>query len=240
MSVFAWAHGVTVPEAVALAARFPGLGLVLYPTNYGAATDLAVPPIMYATTVEHARVILALAESGVYIRAVLVDDERNADGPSGAYLTPTEYAKRFALIYDTLRGVVPVFTMGLQPLGNFWQEILRRRTFDDAYHAQLPPADGRAFNPNKVRLAEVHRVLRKPGPWVLSPAPFRGWWDRANQPINVARWGSLSKHTNVTAVALWCLREAHDERFGWQPQHGLLDRHGNITNVGREVLAALR
>ena len=240
MSLFAWAHGVTVQEAPALASRFPGLGLVLYPTNYGAAIDLTVPPIAYVTRESHAQVIRTLVTTGTPFRAVLVLDERNAAGASGHALTPDEYRARYEPIRAILDGVVPVFTMGLMPVGGFWPTLLWRRSFDDEYHARLPPADGRAFNPNKVALTEVHRVLRLPGPWLLSPAPFRTWFDRLMQPVTVKQWANLSTRPNVAAVALWCLREAHDERFGWQPQHGLLDRRGNVTNVGQELLASQR
>jgi len=43
----------------------------------------------------------------------------------------------------------------------------------------------------------------------------------------------------VTAVALWCLKEVkHGDR--WQVEHGLLDRHGKITRLGKRVLQALK
>ena len=238
--IFAWAHGVGTDEAPALAARFPGLGLVLYPTNYGAATDLAVPPIAYVTTIEHARVVRTLATTGTPFAAAIVDDERNADGPSGSYLTPAEYARRFAPIYDTLKGVVPVHTMGLAPVGSWWNHLTWDLRFDHAYHQQLPPAVGRAFNPNKVHGVRIREALdRHAGPWILSPAPFRGWWERLRSTVTVRDWARLSAREDVTAVALWCLKEVQYSGGRWQSEHGLLDRHGQVTNVGREVLAAL-
>lgn len=242
MSLYAWAASVRADEAPALAARFPGLGLVLYPQNVAAVEHLTVPPIAYVGSLAQAETVRAWIEAGRTFRAVIVKDELNADGPSGRYLPPEKYAEQFAPIYDMLAGLVPVHTMGLQPRGGWLRELFRARRFDDAYHAQLPPADGRAWNPNKVRLGEVHRTLRMDGPWVLSPAPFRTTWDRLNEPVKVSQWARLAKHPNVTAVALWCLREVHGgPYFGgrWQHEHGLLDRHGNVTRVGREVLANL-
>ena len=235
----AWACGLTAGEAVAIAARFPGLGLVLYPSNVAAAADLAVPPIAYVTTVTQAAAVAVLICAGVPFRAVIVNDERNGPGPSGSYLTPAEYGGAFAPIRTILRGRVPVHTMGLQPIGGWWRDTLRCRLFDDAYHARLPEADGRAFNPNKVRLREVHRVLRMPGPWILSPAPFRTCWDRALEPVSVPEWAALARHPHVRAVALWCAREVHLGGPRYQREHGLVDRHGSITVVGRAVLNAL-
>jgi hypothetical protein len=229
--IAAWAHQMTPTEVVAAADRFPGLGLVLYASNIAAVEHLKAPPIAYLSTVAQAETVLAWAEAGHKFRAVLVNDERNAPGPSGSYLTPAEYAAQFTPIYDLLRGVVPVFTMGLQP---------KRGRYDDAYHAQLPPADGRAFNPNKVTRREIERALTLADHWILSPAPFRGWWDRLfHQPVSIAGWASIARDPRVTAVALWCLREVQWSTGKWQSEHGLLDRFGRVTRVGREVQAAL-
>lgn len=239
MSLYAWAASVRADEAPALAARFPGLGLVLYPQNVSAVEHLAVPPIAYVGSLAHAETVRAWIEAGHSFRAVIVKDELNADGPSGRYLAPEAYAEAFVEIRSVLEDWVPVHTMGLQPVGGWWEELFRSRKFDDAYHAQLPIADGWAFNPNKVQLKEVGRVLREyPGPWVLSPAPFRTWWDRLWEPVSVKQWARVSAQPNVSAVAMWCLREVHGGPwFGdrWQHEHGLIDRHGNVTNVGREV-----
>jgi hypothetical protein len=37
MRLYAWTNRETPDDLVAMAARFPGLGLVLYPRNYAAA-----------------------------------------------------------------------------------------------------------------------------------------------------------------------------------------------------------
>ena len=211
---------------MALSRPFPGLGLVLTPPNYAAATNLTTSPIAYVKTLQHARALQAIAASGTPFTAVIVDDERNGYGPSGPFLTPNEYAAAFTPIYEVLRGVAPVHTMGLQSV---------RGRFDSVYHAQLPLADGRAWNPNKTSRAEVERGLRLANHWILSPAPFRGCWDRFwHQPVTVRDWVVIAGYSRVRAVALWCLREIHD-----QPQHGLVDRRGRVTNVGREVQQAL-
>lgn len=223
MSLYAWAHKVSASEAVEFAKRF-GVGLVLYDTNLAAATE--VPSFAYVTTPQAARRAASLPLLGV-----LVDDERNGSGPSGHYLTPAEYRSHYAAIKAEL-GTIPAFTMGLQPKGGLLRQALRMRRFDDEYHRQLPPALGRAFNPNSVRLSEVRRVLDMPGPWLLSPAPFRTWWERLWEPVNVRQWLALTGHPNVAAVALWQLR-ATDK---W---HGLLDQQGRVTNVGRAVLAGV-
>lgn len=241
--LYAWAHNVSAAGAPALAKRFPGLGLVLNLRNLDAAERLKRPPIAYVTDLATATRVATMAAAGVPFRAAIYRDELNADGPSGRYLDPVAYAAAFALIADALVGGPPLHTMGLQPAGGVLRQLFRCRTFDDAYHAQLPPAAGRAFNPNQVRLAEVHRALAlEPGPWILSPAPFRGWWDRANEPVKVRQWAELAKHPRVRAVALWALREVHGGPwFGdrWQTEHGLLDRHGDETVVGRELRRVL-
>lgn len=242
-TLYAWAHGVKAGELVPLLTPFPGLGVVLNGSNYAAAANLDIPPIAYVTTLDQARAVRSLMREGVAFRAALVNDERNGTGPSGSYMSPEEYAAKFTPIYETLRGYVPVSTMGLMPVGGFWRTLLWSWRFDDEYHAQLPPADLRAFNPNKVRRGELYRVLRTyPGQWILSPAPFRStWWERLWSPIDVATWGFISEREDVLAVAFWCLREVYgtaEKRM--QYEHGLLDAKGQITNVGREVQAALR
>ena len=238
--MFAWTNRETPDELLEAEGAFPGLGLVLKNTAYHAVERLRVPPIAYVTHASQAEVVRDWIESGAEFTAVLVNDERNQTGPSGAYMTPSAYAQHFQPIHDLLHDLVPVHTMGLAPLRTWWWDVWRSRRFDDDYHAQLPPADGRAFNPNGVRRREVERVLHLPGPWVLSPAPFRGCWDRFWTPVNERDWARISKRENVTAIALWCLKEVQYGGGRWQSAHGLLDRHGNVTNVGREVLAALR
>ena len=57
--------------------------------------------------------------------------------------------------------------------------------------------------------------------------------------MSVADWARFAEHPNVSAVALWCLREVREGGGRWQKEHGLLDKAGNLTNVGREVLKAL-
>lgn len=232
MTLCAWAHALTPGEVIESAARFPGLGLVLYGNNYSAAPHLAVPPIAFVNSEAQARQAVAI---GPWAAAIVLD-ERNHTGPSGHYLTPEAYWGEYRRVAAPLEDAgIPVHTMGLAPTFNWWQSLTWSGRFDDEYHRLLPPADGRAFNPNKVRLAEVNRVLHQhEGPWVLSPAPFRGWFDRLMQPVNVDQWAAISQRVDVTAVALWCLREAEG-----QPQHGLIDRRGNVTSVGRAVQRAL-
>jgi len=238
VNVHAWAHAMTPGEVVDALDRFPGVGAVLNRGNYDAAADLAVPPIAYVTSLASAE---AVARANARWLAIIVNDERNATGPSGAYMTPAEYATAFAPVRDVLRDVAPVHTMGLMSVATaWWHEILWARRFDDAYHERLPVADGRAFNPNKVRRAEIDRVLRMPGPWILSPAPFRRWFDRVRQPVSVRRWVAFAGRENVRAVALWCVREfPKSAGGGWWDEHGLLDRDGRVTVVGRALLAAL-
>jgi hypothetical protein len=129
--------------------------------------------------------------------------------------------------------------MGLSAVGNAWQNLWWDRRFDDAYHEQLPTAFLRAFNPNRVRRREVERVLRLPGPWILSPAPFRGHWERWRESTSVREWAAISRRANVHAIALWCLKEVKWANGTWQSEHGLLDRHGALTRAGKEVLKTL-
>ena len=240
MSLYAWAHAVGAGEAVSLAARFPGLGLVLNGVNYNAAPELTVPPIAYVGSVAHAERVAVLAREGVRWHAAIVNDERNQSGPSGAYMSPERYAASFNEVAPILqRAGVRVSTMGLSAVGGWWRTLWWDRRFDDAYHAVLPPADVRAFNPNRVRRREVERVLRMPGPWVLSPAPFRGWFDRWRESVSVREWAAIAGHESVLAVALWCLKETQWGDGSWQAEHGLLDRHDRVTRVGRDVLAVL-
>ncbi len=242
MKFYAWAHGMTAGEAAQAADRFPGLGLVLYGSNLGAAEHLAVPPIAYVSSLQTAAAVAERADAGVRYKAAIILDELNGTGPSGKKITPAEYAAIFEPMRDLLNGRVRVFTMGLMPTRSWWRDALRARGFDDAYHRQLPDADGRAFNPNGVRLAELRRALRRypERPWVLSPAPFRGWWDRLWSPISVPQWASISDRPDVTAVAFWCLKEVHLGGDRWQAEHGLIDRHGRTTIVGREIERALQ
>ena len=240
--LFAWTNHETPDELFEAEETFPGLGFVLKGSNYHAVEDLSVPPIAYITALTQAKTVRSWIETGAKFTAVLVNDERNQTGPSGAYMEPADYAQHFQPVYDILHDLVPVHTMGLAPRRTWWWDMWRSRRFDDDYHAQLPDADGRAWNPNGVRRREVERSLRLPGPWILSPAPFRGWWDRFWTPVNEREWGRISQRENVTGVALWCLREVwagagYGDR--WQSEHGLFDRHGNVTRVGRAVLAAL-
>lgn len=236
--LYAWAHAVTPAEAVAFAARFPGLGLVLNGGNYAAAPDLAAPPIAYVGNETQARKVAA---GGPWLAAIILD-ERNQTGPSGTYMTPWEYATAFEPIAAPLRAAgIPVHTMGLAPLfPTWWSRVAWAGVFDRTYHGNLPPADGRAWNPNKTRHAHITSVLDgNPGPWILSPAPFRGWLERLMQPVSVKRWASLSTRQDVRAVALWTLREAKRSDGTPQSEHGLIDRDGFLTNVGLEVRAAL-
>lgn len=236
--LYAWAHAVTPAEAVAFAARFPGLGLVLNGGNHAAAPDLATPPIAYVGNEAQAR---AVAAGGPWAAAIILD-ERNQTGPSGSYLAPWEYATAFEPIAAPLRAAgIPVHTMGLAPIfPTWWSRVAWAGAFDRTYHGNLPPADGRAWNPNKTRLAHITSVLdQHPGPWILSPAPFRGWLERLMQPVSVRQWAALSTRQDVLGVAMWCLQETKWGDGTWQSEHGLLDRHGRMTTVGREVLTAL-
>jgi hypothetical protein len=238
--LYAWAHGLTLSETIEHARRFPGLGLVLNHRNVDAAFLGDLPaPIVYVNGPEAAAAVRVAVDEGAVVRAVIAMDERNADGPSGHYLEPVEYKRRYHAIRVALDGAAPLFTMGLQATGGWVRTFLWCRRFDDAYHAQLPEADGRAFNPNKVRFGEARRVLRLPGPWILSPAPFRSAWDRFWEPVSVPAWARISTHANVTAVALWCLRETVWGDGTPQAEHGLLDREERVTTVGRDVLRAL-
>jgi len=239
--LYAWAHAISPDEAVDAAARFPGLGLVLYGTNYAAVMDLDVPPIAYVGSIAQAEGVAALARDGWGWHAAIVNDERNRTGPSGAYWTPEQYREVFAGIAPILQAEgIPVSTMGLAPKRTWWRDTLRCRGFDDWYHARLPNADLRAFNPNGVRRCELERALRKGERWILSPAPFRGWWDNLLSPIKVHGWARYARDPRVHAVALWCLREHKGAEGRWQVEHGLLDRHGKITRLGKRVLQALK
>jgi hypothetical protein len=245
MGLYAWTNRETPEELVELAGRFPGLGLVLKVYAYTAVRDLAVPPIAYVTGTRQAEMVRDLALEGHKWLAVIVNDEQNSrekNSHSGPYVEPEVYAERFMPIYEILHGIVPVHTMGLMSVAtNWWDNFLWTRKFDQAYHDHLPPADGRAFNPNKVRKGELNRALsRNQGPWILSPASFRGRWDRFMEPVSVAGWGNIAQRDNVMAVAIWCIKEVQEDNGRWQAEHGLLDRNNNLTNVGREVLRALR
>lgn len=238
--LFAWTHGMHPTEVVEALEQFPGLGAVLYSRNLAAAPQLETEPIAYVTDVTTAHKVADLVYGHVNFKAAIILDELNGNGPSGKYITPEKYAEKFAPIYEVLRGMVPVHTMGLMPVRNWWRDALRCRAFDDEYHGQLPYANGRAFNPNGVRLRELNTVLKDyRGPWVLSPAPFRGWWDRLWSPISVRQWRLISERDNVSGVAFWCLREVRLGEDKYQSEHGLLDRNGNMTTVGRAVLKQL-
>ena len=239
--IAAWAHQMTVPEVVAAADRFPGLGLVLYPTNYGAAPDLSVPPIAYVTLPHQAESLLEQHAERPFLCAI-VGDEPNHDDPSRGHksITPEQYRERWQPVYGLLRGKVPVHTAGLAPKGNWWQHLTRDLRYDWAYHRQLPDAEGRAFNANHVRLPYLLTVLAQDaGPWVLSPAPFRSAWNRFWEPVSVRAWAGISQRENVRAVALWCLREVSYSQDRPQDYHGLLDRDGQVTAVGRAVRSVL-
>ena len=241
MSVFAWAHGVTVPEAVALAARFPGLGLVLYPTNYGAAPDLAVPPIAYLTLPHQAETLLEWHAERPFLCAI-VGDEPNHDDPRRGHrrITPERYREQFQPVYGILRGHLPVHTASLAPVGSWWQHLLRDLRFDWPYHRQLPDADGRSFAAVHVRLPYLLTLLAQDaGPWMLNAQPFRGAWDRFWEPMSVRTFAGIAQRESVRAVALWCLREVQQENGRWQSEHGLLDRDGQVTAVGRAVRSVL-
>jgi hypothetical protein len=239
--LYAWAHAISPDEAVDAAACFPGLGLVLTGQNYDAALDLTVPPIAYVGNADQARHAAALAANGVRWHAAIVNDERNQAGPSGSYWTPEQYREVFATIAPILQAEgIPVSTMGLAPKRTWLWDTLRSRRFDDWYHARLPESDLRAFNPNMVRRRELERAMRKGEKWILSPAPFRGWWDNLLSPIKVREWARYARRPEVHAVALWCLREHQDGHGRWQTEHGLLDRHGKITRLGKRVLQALK
>jgi hypothetical protein len=234
--LYAWAHAISPDEAVDAAARFPGLGLVLYGTNYAAVMDLDVPPIAYVGSIAQAEGVAALARSGYRWHAAIVNDERNQTGPSGAYWAPEQYREVFASIAPILRDAgVPVSTMGLAPKRTLLWDTLRARRFDDWYHSRLPESDLRAFNPNGVRRREIERALRKGERWILSPAPFRSWWDNLLSPVKVGGWARYANDDRVHAVALWCLREVKEGGGRWQKEHGLLDRHDRLTRIGRQV-----
>ena len=239
MGMSAWAHAMTPTDVTSCLARFPGLGAVLYPQNYDAALSGPGPWIAYVGNESQAEAVANLANIGVKWDAAIILDERNnrdRDAPSAAYLAPSEYAARYRSITPPLTDAgVPVSTMGLAAVSTWWEALLWRRRFDDAYHRELPPADLRAFNPNKVRRAEIGRVLSgySPTQWILSPAPFRGFWDRLREPMSVPDWVALSRDPRVHTLALWCLRDYGDPHFG------LLDARGEPTNVGRALLQAL-
>jgi hypothetical protein len=219
-------------EVVDALDRFPGVGAVLYPSNYGAAASLPVKSIAYVGSVADAEIVASTASAWL---AAIVLDERNQTGPSGAYMSPDHYAVAYETISRPLVSAgVPVSTMGLAPVRSFWRDVFRCRAFDDWYHRRLPTAELRAFNPNGVRSREVERALRFAPRWIVSPAPFRGWWDHLWSPVKVREWARFARDPRVLAVALWCLREVkHGDR--WQVEHGLLDRFGRMTAVGREV-----
>jgi len=240
MRLFAWSNRETPDDLVAMAARFPGLGLVLKPQNYVAIERLNAPPIAYLTSLSQAEEVARLGKAGFRWHAAIVMDEGNQTGPSGAYRSPEQYAATFGSIAATLRRAgVPVSTMGLAPKRTWLWDTLRCRRFDDWYHARLPNADLRGFNPNGVRRRELERALRKGEKWILSPAPFRGAWDNFWSPIKVPGWAKYARDPRVHAIALWCLKEVQEGNGRWQTEHGLLDRSGNLTRVGTQVKHAL-
>jgi hypothetical protein len=239
---YVWTHGMSRSEVTKGLKRFPGLGAVLNRSNYWGAESLDIPPIAIVNNSSQAESLREVLLYEVPFTAAIVNDERNADGPSGGYMPPEEYGKLFQRVRKILKGLIPVYTMGLQPVGNWLETLLQRRRFDDEYHNRLPLAEGRAFNPNKVRPREIDRVRRLPGPWIFSPAPFRTWWDRLWEPVSVQDWARISMLDNVTGIAFWTLTEtAGGPWFGNRPQteHGLLDPNGVVTNVGLDVLRAL-
>lgn len=239
--IYAWAHAISAEDVRRIAARFRGLGMVLNAGNLDAAPDLERPPIAYVKDPAAARRVRDMARAGAPFLAVIVDDERNHTGPSGRQLTPPAYAARFGEIYQAVDGAAPVHTMGLAPIGGWARQATWCMRFDDTYHHALPDADGRGFNPNKVRRREFERALAlDAGPWIISPAPFRGRLERFFEPLGVAAWAEVARHSRVRAVALWCLREHQQSGGRWQTEHGLLDRHGHATIVGKQVLDALK
>lgn len=252
MKVYAWAHALDARLAVRLAEQAGGVGLVLNRGNLDAAELVEVPPFVYVSDVVTAVRVADMARSGVLFAGVVVLDERNANGPSGGYLTPEQYAVAYRGIATAVGSHVRVVTMGMQPVGTVWQMMLRDRRFDDAYDRAMvealaevgaPPPFARAFNPNQVRRREVERVLKeRGGSWLLSPAPFRGAWMRLTSPVHEAGWVELSRRPEVVGVAMWCLRETWGGPwFGdrWQTEHGLFDRENRLTVVGRAVARSI-
>lgn len=235
MTLFAWAHQLDADAAIEAASAFPRLGLVLNGGNYSAVERLRGKAIAYVGNERQAQVA---AMWGGWAAAIYLD-ERNCIGddcPSGPRLEPEEYADTFLPVYDVLhRAGIKVHTMGLYPVGGTCRQLTWRLRFDDDYHRRLPKADGRAWNPNKTRLAEIENTLdTHEGPWILSPAPFRNLVDRIREPVSVRTWAKIAERSDVLGVAFWCLQEIEG-----QPQHGLLDRGGNLTIVGKQVLEAL-
>ena len=186
MGMSAWAHAMTPTDVTSCLARFPGLGAVLYPQNYDAALSGPGPWIAYVGNESQAEAVANLANIGVKWDAAIILDERNnrdRAAPSGPYLAPSEYAARYRSITPPLTDAgVPVSTMGLAAVSTWWEALLWRRRFDDAYHRALPPADLRAFNPNRVRRARdragaqrvrANTVDSQPRavPWVVRAAP---------------------------------------------------------------------
>jgi len=236
--IFAWAHALAAEEIPVLLKPFPGLGAVLNPSNYGAAFTPGGTYLAYLTSTENAKYLRSMEQAGASFAGFLVNDERNVSGPSGTYLPPTIYSESLQEIMRSLPPGVPVITMGLAALGGWWREFFWNRKYDDDYAQEMPITDLRAFNPNKVRMRELRRVLRKPGPhWLLSPAPFNTWLSAYLQPIRMRAWLELSTDLRVWGVAFWSLVQV-PYRGVLQP-HGLYSTGRVLTHSGRVLRAYL-
>jgi hypothetical protein len=136
-----------------------------------------------------------------------------------------------------LEGHAPVATQGLAARGSWWRELLWAKRFDDAYHRELPEAQLRSFNPNKVSLGELGRVLRnyRAHDWILSPAPFNDPLNRLRQPVDTVQWLAVAERAEVFGVAFWSLVQATGPDGATYQTHGLLDRFGQLTATGTVV-----
>lgn len=231
-----WAHAINNDKADKLRNALGGVRLVQYPGNYSQSRDNDVAyvgnPEKISTVLEHRP-----------WRLIICGDERNMDGLSGSYETPTEYAKKWREAFKVLNEEnIPFTTKGLAIVNG---------GFDHSYHKEmtrLAPAPIRAVNCRTWYWPSVRNAMEKyGGRWSVTLLPIRAAWfplqDNTifaflRQHFTAPFGETLNKvleHPQVMNVGVWCLREVRMGDGRWQSWHGLFDRKAKMTWQAREV-----
>lgn len=230
--IAAWAHAMTDDQIRSYLDQIPGLGAVLYPQNYRLAAEY--PAIGYVPSSEQA----VVAREYPFRGFICGRDEPNVldkySGPSGKYLTPSHSGLQFKVVNAALEDHPGWRVPGaLSPVYSFWRYIFAATTFDDTYHRErgVFPV---AWTPTKVRKREIARVREEyGGHQLIAPAPYIGW-NRFIIPSPEWHIAFALDHP-YTHTAFWSLQSGK----GQEGKHGLFDRSGEITRVGRSVRDAL-
>jgi len=247
--LYAWAHAMSPAEIAEAASRFPGLGVVLYGSNYAAAPQLAVPPIAYIGNLSQAKEVAKLGNAGTNWAFAILSDERNITGLSGKREEPHEYMTRFEPARRVLADAgIRTSSAGLGMLGS---PLIGR--YDHEYTRALAGwTDQAGVNLNPLQYRAAMRGIRQhDSKFFVTLIPQRMSWRPHNTilsgfmqqylacPPQRTQYARLLRDPQVAGVGVWCLREVVYRDGTSQAHHGLLDRSGRVTSVGRLIMACL-